>query len=571
MPGPRIHMQADDLREWLLVWAFRAIKAVFKGMYRHPFITIPTLLVSAFLTAIGKFGATIALILAVLGVIPGIIAWLWPWGMLLALVILLVMIGFDLPGQFKDIVGKRATLFRVKHSWDFPWQKQGSPTMRGYWLRSHWSKACRKSDLIGNREFRMGEPKLLELTAMPAGLQGKVDMSQTGRTAEYFVEHAERLSSSLKRVKVVARQISANIVDCKFYWIDPLAGHVTTMSPMDDETRIPYGISETGEHVSLSPFFSTLIVGMTGSGKSSLVWSALKGLLLNGVPFALTVIDPKSGMEFRSLKDHSSFAYTEVEFTKLLTKTFKSMVARERWLASQGLQKLEEVTLQNPLHILIIDELLEVINKDTEPILRSILTRGRASGFVVMGLSQASVKEVLGQIREYFPQRIALATKTNQTTDAALGPGATSLGALAHKIKIPGEEGIGYEMNDNAALPTRFRALFVDKSEKEEIVIQTATLLDMIRSTWPDVVRTGIVYKYYDANKIYIYIGKTIRGAARFNEHHDTKDWLNEAVGIDLEHFDNECDTLKREAELIYQFKPKYNTQGVKHKMVVEC
>jgi len=52
-----------------------------------------------------------------------------------------------------------------------------------------------------------------------------------------------------------------------------------------------------------------------------------------------------------------------------------------------------------------------------------ILTVGRKAAFTVCALSQLPQKDVIGDLRDLFPQRIALAMRSRSMTDAVLGPG----------------------------------------------------------------------------------------------------------------------------------------------------
>ena len=591
MAGPKIQLRADSVGEWILAGLWYLLKRGISSAYRHPFVTIPVILTLTVLITTGHMEILRNTLGWIFGILGTIITFLGPIGTVILVIALLAFIGFDVPGQIKDWLFRHAREIRNSTNIDtyIPdiltrWTV--SPTARGYWLRSHWAKACKKANVTGTWQFKGNVPKLVAIKSMKHGLTGQINMSNTGQTAEFFVQHAERLSSALGRVKVIGRPVSDNVVDVKFFWHDPLEEFVRDIDMAQaDKERIPYGISEDGDPITVSPFFSTLVIGRTGSGKSSLFWSYIKGLLDRKIPFVLTVIDPKSGMEFRRFKTaDATFAYTETDYKNVLKDTVKKMVTRERWLASQGLEKLEHIDEQNPLHVIVIDELIEVTNKgdkEVDAAVQSLLNRGRATGFVVWGLSQASQKDAIGHVRDYFSQRIVLGVKTKDITDAALGQGATAAGAEAHKINIPGQEGVGYELNESARVPTRFRARFIDPAIRDGIVEKTAELLEVIRSTWKPGIRPGLVYRWYTEREIdkprserdYSdgYIGKTIRGVQRFNEHADTKDWIKYMAGVDITHHDTECETLQKEGEEIFKYKPKHNTQGKNKLMEPEC
>jgi hypothetical protein len=93
--------------------------------------------------------------------------------------------------------------------------------------------------------------------------------------------------------------------------------------------------------------------------------------------------------------------------------------------------------------MVIIDELLllqAMLKKGVDSPLGEMLAVGRKAAYTLIGCSQLSQKEVIGDVRDLWPQRVALACRSRELTDAILGPGATAGGAEAHRISetMPG-------------------------------------------------------------------------------------------------------------------------------------
>ena len=85
-----------------------------------------------------------------------------------------------------------------------------------------------------------------------------------------------------------------------------------------DLRAVPVGVTETGEPWVLPALGSHhLIVGMTGSGKSSIVWSFLRGLTpaIAAGTVRVTCLDPKGGMELAAgqpLFDRFATSFTDI-------------------------------------------------------------------------------------------------------------------------------------------------------------------------------------------------------------------------------------------------------------------
>jgi S-DNA-T family DNA segregation ATPase FtsK/SpoIIIE len=130
----------------------------------------------------------------------------------------------------------------------------------------------------------------------------------------------------------------------------------------------------------------------------------------------------------------------------------------------EGVTRLHEPTVGDPLIVLLIDEIANLTayltdRKLKERILQALgllLTQGRAVGISVIAALQDPRREVL-QLRNLFPLRIALRLDAPTEVDMVLGDGAREQGAYCDHIPraLPG---VGYVRVDGIREPTRVRA-----------------------------------------------------------------------------------------------------------------
>ena len=69
------------------------------------------------------------------------------------------------------------------------------------------------------------------------------------------------------------------------------------------------------------------------------------------------------------------------------------------------------------------------------------------------------------------------------------------------------------------------------------------------------------VYRYYDRFDVLIYVGVTSRRTSRQREHNLDKYWWRYVDHQTVEHYDTRPEALIREASLIHEFRPPFNTQ----------
>lgn len=209
----------------------------------------------------------------------------------------------------------------------------------------------------------------------------------------------------------------------------------------------------------------TLVIGLTGSGKGSVMASYIDGLsqLHEDGLVQIWGIDLKGGIEmsmYGSLFD-SHHAYTFDEAVALLQDL--SAECDRRMDSLRGHARELPPTPEHPRIVLLIDEAAELHdktdrkrNEQVTRLLDSILRRGRALGIVVVALSQDPRVDSI-PLRARFPQRIALRLNSEEETTMLLGKEAIARGATPWLIS-PDQQGSGFVWNRDAGSVDYFRA-----------------------------------------------------------------------------------------------------------------
>jgi S-DNA-T family DNA segregation ATPase FtsK/SpoIIIE len=225
-------------------------------------------------------------------------------------------------------------------------------------------------------------------------------------------------------------------------------------------TQLPR--AELDQDVLLELDTSILVVGESGTGKSNLTWDILNELNKNEISYRLFVIDPKK-VELAELVDSPhTVAYSDTPSTidAVIEKFYDAMMDTfERKMKPYGIRRVE-ISPDNPLGILLIDELLlcKQANKGIDTHLGEILSAGRAAGYIVIANSQLGQVDALSRLRDLFPQRVCMAVKSGDLTNAVLGPNAENRGARCTEIT---EKGVGYIFTDFTGGFQRFKLPFI--------------------------------------------------------------------------------------------------------------
>jgi S-DNA-T family DNA segregation ATPase FtsK/SpoIIIE len=245
--------------------------------------------------------------------------------------------------------------------------------------------------------------------------------------------------------------------------------------------------TDEGAEVNFS-IFHTLIVGQSGAGKGSVIWSIIFGLLpaARAGLVEFYAIDPKAAEAPMAKGLFKEIATDEDAWLELLRTLVEDLKARQN--TRLGRTRETTISKETPLRILLIDELAAVTlldtdakrKKEVESLLRIILTQGRSELTMVIAAVQNPQKETLGQLRQSFGMRIALRTTDAGETDMVLGPGAVEKGALSHEIAVATKgngnrtAGVAYMVeddpeNEGSAKPKKVRFPYTSDEDLREI------------------------------------------------------------------------------------------------------
>jgi S-DNA-T family DNA segregation ATPase FtsK/SpoIIIE len=293
----------------------------------------------------------------------------------------------------------------------------------------------------------------------------------TGQIPDDFAAAAERLAHTFGALgaRVTAGDRPDRVV-IVLRRRDALAATVAPFPVPDvpDFTALPLGTQEDGETYALRLFGTqVLVVGATDAGKGSVVWSLLRALA-GGIWSGLVQVwafDPKGGMELAAgLPLFARFACEDFDaMADMLEEAVATM--RERTARLRGVTRQHIPTVDDPLYLIIIDELATLtaylidrkLKDRIKAALGILLTQGRAVGVHVVACLQDPRKEVL-PFRDLFPTRIGLRLTEETHVDLTLGEGARDRGALCDRIpKGPAAAGTAYVVLDGDPSPMRMR------------------------------------------------------------------------------------------------------------------
>ncbi|MGW5879981.1 FtsK/SpoIIIE domain-containing protein [Nocardiopsis terrae] len=225
------------------------------------------------------------------------------------------------------------------------------------------------------------------------------------------------------------------------------------------EDGSPWRLRLHGTHV--------LVAGVTGSGKGSVIWSAIRAMLPAVADNIAQVwaIDPKR-MELaygRELFAH--YADDGESAVAVLEAAVERMQDRARRYA--GKRRSHTPTTEDPFVLVVLDEVAFLtayhpdrdIRKRSENAIATLTSQGRSVGFAVLAALQDPRKEVMN-LRNLFPDKVALRLDEASQVDMILGEGARDRGANAHLID-PTLPGVGFVRMETSPAPVRVRAAYV--------------------------------------------------------------------------------------------------------------
>jgi S-DNA-T family DNA segregation ATPase FtsK/SpoIIIE len=341
--------------------------------------------------------------------------------------------------------------------------------MRLWVYRRDWQPAMVTAGLTYGRRL----PRLGRVTSDRYADRVTVRMLP-GQTVADWNDAGDRLARTFGVREVRARAPeTGRTVELFCLRRDPLREPVPVPEPADpvDLRAVPVGVTEAGAVYTLPVLGSHLLIGgETGAGKGSVLWSLILGVApaVRAGLVRLWVIDPKGGMELSAGSPlYDRFAHGGLEeYVDLLEEAARGLRARAARL--RGITRKLEPTVEEPLVLIVVDELASLTAYVEDPELRRrastalslILSQGRAPGVSLVAATQDARKEVVG-MRDLFPQRVALRTAEPAQADLLLGRGARERGARTEAIP-ESTPGIAYVTADGTPEPIRVRFGYAD-------------------------------------------------------------------------------------------------------------
>jgi hypothetical protein len=223
----------------------------------------------------------------------------------------------------------------------------------------------------------------------------------------------------------------------------------------------PLYLSVTDNHI--------LLVGASGGGKSSWIWSIVLGLgsAVRADIVKLWACDPKLTELNKGREWWDEYACEPDEMVALIIRFYESMKERAALLRERG-DDHYDLSPQEPLNVLVVDELADLLSgvekKKAEAALRpltAILRLGRALGYVVVGASQSILKDAI-PCKDDFITRVGLRMMSAAHVDMVLGAGMREAGALCWQIPYKTGVGMAYVIGEDGK-PVLARAFHYDK------------------------------------------------------------------------------------------------------------
>lgn len=329
---------------------------------------------------------------------------------------------------------------------------------------------CRRKGLtIKDDKGRVVYPRMSRVNGIVGGWSATV-RPLTGQTLGDFEKAADAFSLAYNGVPVRFSSAPGGrlIVKAGFTPLGSTVADVPADYPEDGRTwrerfaAIPVGTTEEGRPFSL-PAIDThvLVAGESGSGKGSVIWSLLFGLIpgIRAGVVRVWGLDPKRLELAMGRRFFYRYAADTDGLVTLLQDAVTDMMNRADSMA--GVARKFEPSRDHPLNVIVIDELAYLASMlpdkkqqaDASKALQTLLVLGRASGYLVIGAVQDPRVENL-RFRDLFPTRVALRMKAGMV-DLVLGPGSRAAGALCDQIPDPrqGGAGIAYVLGESSHVP----------------------------------------------------------------------------------------------------------------------
>jgi S-DNA-T family DNA segregation ATPase FtsK/SpoIIIE len=298
----------------------------------------------------------------------------------------------------------------------------------------------------------------------------------SGQSPEQFADRAVNLAHGFGVLSFRVRTGRPGTIVLELVRRDALAVPIPALPipEVPDLRALPVGRREDGAVLCIRLHGThVLIAGATGAGKGSWLWGLIRAMLPAMAAGLVRVLacDPKL-MELAFGRDlferHGRYAADPAGIASLLEDAVADMQARATRFA--GKQRDHIPTAEFPFVVVLVDEIAFLtayqadrkLRERTLAALATLTTQGRAVGYCVVAALQDPRKEVLN-IRNLFPDKIALRLDEPSQADLVLGDGARDRGALCDQISSDPATGagVGFIRLEADPDPVRVRAAYV--------------------------------------------------------------------------------------------------------------
>lgn len=357
---------------------------------------------------------------------------------------------------------------------------------RRWWTyRRVWSKVMPRCGLSVEVAGKVEIPKFRKVATSTYWDTVMLDMS-VGQELADFEDARGRLAPAFKVERLVLDKVGPRKLRMSLMRKDPFTTMLVDPAPIPESTAdIDWGAVVVGQTETFEPLTMSVVgghtcgSGSTGAGKAAIEWNVLRQLapaIADGTVCPV-FIDPKH-MELRRgralLHSPQDYAATEDATINLLDRLVTEMTAAQEAAGDAGEHDFQP-SQARPLRPIFVDELAALLKywsrggrAKIEQALGLILTQGRTTGHIVVGVIQEPTKDVF-PLRDLFTRRFALRLPTEAHTEAALVDEAIERGATCHLIP-EATPGVCFTVRDGQRFATRGRLGYVESQHIAELV-----------------------------------------------------------------------------------------------------
>ncbi|MDA2809054.1 FtsK/SpoIIIE domain-containing protein [Nocardiopsis sp. RSe5-2] len=349
--------------------------------------------------------------------------------------------------------------------------------VRGIWVyRRHWQPVLVVSGLAESYLERQYLPRIRSVVCSEWADRVRVKLVP-GTAPSDFEERTPQLAHGFQAPACRVEVLGPLDVVLEFPRRDMLADPIGAMPVPDggdavDLAALPMGRCEDGRTWTMRLHGThVLVAGVTGAGKGSVIWSAVRAMLpaIEAGLVRVRAVDPKRMELSYGRPLFHRYADSGEACVELLEEAVRDMQARADTYA--GRLRSHTPTAEDPFEVVLLDEVAFLtayhpdreVRRRAENAMATLTSQGRSVGFAVLAALQDPRKEVMN-LRNLFPDKVALRLDEASQVDMVLGPDARDRGADAHLID-PSAPGTAFVRLEGSKIPTRVRAAYVSDAD----------------------------------------------------------------------------------------------------------